>query len=601
MVLPVRRLAPAGRTEFASCTERPPRPPERRAARSSAGGAAPTPRPGASRRPRTEQRGGAPDADRPRGDVRPAPRPRDDDDLRQPGLDRAADAEGLPRRLLATCSACRSWWWWAWPTASPRPAAAPTHANLHTAPGVGNAVGGIFNAQANKSPLLITAGQQVRPQITMEANLTNREAVLGPAAVREVGPRTAARPGRAAGDRARDPPRHAAAARARRSCRSRWTTGTSRPTRTRSRSRWRAASQRARAARPGRARGPRRARCSEARQPGADRRAPTSTRAAAGTPRWRSPRSSACAVWATPAPGGGRLGFPEDHPNFLGILPPAIGPASRDARGPRPRAGRRLLGVPLLPLHPRPAAARGHARSCRSRATRRRPRGRRWARAIVGDVGLALERLLELLGTSERPAPAARASSPASRRRDRTDERLGGDGRARRGLAGGRHRGRRDALEHGRAAQPPAPVEARQLLLLRQRRARLRDRRHRRRPARPARAPGRVRARRGLGAVRDHGAVDGGRLPRAGHLPGAAQRGVHDPQVVRRARAGDAARPGLDLTGLDVAARRRGLRRALAGGVRRRGARPRRCARRSPCRTARAWSQVPVATGMWLE
>src|SRR5580704_11945328 len=52
-----------------------------------------------------------------------------------------------------------------------------THVNLHTAPGVGNAVGGIFNAQANKSPLLITAGQQVRPQITMEANLTNRDAV----------------------------------------------------------------------------------------------------------------------------------------------------------------------------------------------------------------------------------------------------------------------------------------------------------------------------------------------------------------------------------------------------------------------------------------
>src|SRR6267154_640867 len=56
----------------------------------------------------------------------------------------------------------------------------PTHVNLHTAPGVGNAVGGIFNAQANKSPLVITAGQQVRPQITIEANLTNRDAILGP-------------------------------------------------------------------------------------------------------------------------------------------------------------------------------------------------------------------------------------------------------------------------------------------------------------------------------------------------------------------------------------------------------------------------------------
>src|ERR1700722_177948 len=54
------------------------------------------------------------------------------------------------------------------------------HVNLHTAPGVGNAVGGIFNAQANRSPLLVTAGQQVRAQITMEANLTNREATKGP-------------------------------------------------------------------------------------------------------------------------------------------------------------------------------------------------------------------------------------------------------------------------------------------------------------------------------------------------------------------------------------------------------------------------------------
>ena len=52
--------------------------------------------------------------------------------------------------------------------------------NLHTAPGVGNAMGAIFNAQANKSPLLVTAGQQVRAQITMQANLTNRDAARVP-------------------------------------------------------------------------------------------------------------------------------------------------------------------------------------------------------------------------------------------------------------------------------------------------------------------------------------------------------------------------------------------------------------------------------------
>src|SRR5438270_5939159 len=26
-------------------------------------------------------------------------------------------------------------------------------------------------------------------------------------------------------------------------------------------------------------------------------------------------------VWASPAPGGGRIGFPENHPNFRGVLP----------------------------------------------------------------------------------------------------------------------------------------------------------------------------------------------------------------------------------------------------------------------------------------
>src|ERR1700757_2781531 len=56
----------------------------------------------------------------------------------------------------------------------------PTHVNLHTAPGVGNAVGGLYNALANKSPLLVTAGQQVRPHVSMEANLTNWSPTVGP-------------------------------------------------------------------------------------------------------------------------------------------------------------------------------------------------------------------------------------------------------------------------------------------------------------------------------------------------------------------------------------------------------------------------------------
>src|SRR6478609_6275896 len=56
----------------------------------------------------------------------------------------------------------------------------PTVVHLHTAPGVGNAMGAIFNAQANKSPLVITAGNQTRSLITLQANLTNRDATRMP-------------------------------------------------------------------------------------------------------------------------------------------------------------------------------------------------------------------------------------------------------------------------------------------------------------------------------------------------------------------------------------------------------------------------------------
>src|SRR5204862_7416033 len=56
----------------------------------------------------------------------------------------------------------------------------PTMVNLHTAPGVGNGMGAIFNAQANKSPLLVTAGNQTRSLMTLQANLTNRDATRMP-------------------------------------------------------------------------------------------------------------------------------------------------------------------------------------------------------------------------------------------------------------------------------------------------------------------------------------------------------------------------------------------------------------------------------------
>src|SRR3982751_6263133 len=56
----------------------------------------------------------------------------------------------------------------------------PALVNLHTAPGVGNAMGAMFNAQSNKSPLVITAGQQARSLMTLQALLTNRDAARMP-------------------------------------------------------------------------------------------------------------------------------------------------------------------------------------------------------------------------------------------------------------------------------------------------------------------------------------------------------------------------------------------------------------------------------------
>jgi benzoylformate decarboxylase len=52
--------------------------------------------------------------------------------------------------------------------------------NLHTSAGMGNAMGNIISASLNKTPLLITAGQQTRKMLLMEPWLTNVEATRLP-------------------------------------------------------------------------------------------------------------------------------------------------------------------------------------------------------------------------------------------------------------------------------------------------------------------------------------------------------------------------------------------------------------------------------------
>ncbi len=256
--------------------------------------------------------------------------------------------------------------------------------------------------------------------------------------------------------------------------------------------------------------GPRRRAAGRA-QPRARSPARTSTPQAAGMPRSSWSSKQRLPVWATPATGGGRLGFPEDHPNFLGS--PATGdrPAGRAAEPTTtwcswwaPRCS------PTTPTSPGRCCRRGRALvaiTSDPAEAARAPMGdgdrrRRRAGAASGCWIAARDRS-EARAPAPREAPrgaSSRATRSAARRRCRSlAEVWPQDGIA----------VRRVPLEHGRAAQPLRLSQPGQLLLLRQRRARLRDRRLGRRPARPTRASGRVRPRRGLGPVRDHGAVDG--------------------------------------------------------------------------------------------
>jgi benzoylformate decarboxylase len=57
---------------------------------------------------------------------------------------------------------------------------APAIVNLHTGPGVGNAMGSIITAQWSRAPLVITAGQQVRALITSSNWLVNVDATKVP-------------------------------------------------------------------------------------------------------------------------------------------------------------------------------------------------------------------------------------------------------------------------------------------------------------------------------------------------------------------------------------------------------------------------------------
>ncbi len=246
-----------------------------------------------------------------------------------------------------------------------------TVANLHTAPGVGNAMGAIFNAQANHSPLLITAGQQARAQITLQANLTNRDAIRMPHPLVKWSYEPA---------RAEDVPLALAHGAHLAGLPPKGPVFVSLPM-----DDWYAevdeGDAREAIARKvdGRA----------AADPAAVRVLADRLDAAANPVMVAGPDIDASGGWdlgdrprRAPAPAG--LGDAGDRrrPPRLPREPPELPrraaagdrPGRPDPRGPRPDPRRRQLGLPLLPLHPRPAAARGgeagrdHQRPRRGRA-----------------------------------------------------------------------------------------------------------------------------------------------------------------------------------------------------------------------------------------
>jgi benzoylformate decarboxylase len=280
----------------------------------------------------------------------------------------------------------------------------PALVNLHTAPGVGNAMGAIFNAQANHSPVVITAGQQARSMMTMQANLTNRDAARMPhplvkrsfevplaedvpmalgqaihhAALPPSGPTFVSIPmddweAEVSGEKARQAVERAVVGRA--------------------------------VPDPD-ALGELAERIAGADNPvlvaGPDIDASGGWNAAVAlAERQRLP------VWATPAPGGGRIGFPEDHANFRGVLPPAVGPVSETL------AGHDLIlvvGSSVFPYYPNipgtflPEGATLVAITSDPDEAARAPMGE----AIVADVGLTLRALAERVGESDRDAPEER-------------------------------------------------------------------------------------------------------------------------------------------------------------------------------------------------
>jgi benzoylformate decarboxylase len=277
----------------------------------------------------------------------------------------------------------------------------PTLVNLHTAPGVGNAMGAIFNAQANHSPLLITAGQQARAQITLQANLTNRDATRMPHPL----VKWSYEP-----PRAEDVPLALAHGAHLAALPPRGPVFVSLPM-----DDWGVEVDEADA----KAAIERKVTARATADPEAVRALAELLDGAANPVFVAGPDIDASGawdlgialaerqrlpVWASPATGGNRLGFPEGHPNFRGVLPPAIGPVAQTLEA---HDLILVVGSSVFPYYPHipgpllPEGAKLVAITSDPDEAVRAPMGD----AIVADVKLTLAALLEAVPDSSRPVP----------------------------------------------------------------------------------------------------------------------------------------------------------------------------------------------------